>query len=311
MPKRYKGRRRRPTRNPAVAAVARPAVVIAAAAAVSFGVMAPAQAHTGEHTVRSGDTLSKLAAGHGASWRTVYADNRDTIGPNPNVLRIGQVLTIGGSSSTPSAPNRSGGYVVRAGDTLGKIAARHGTTWQQLHAINREVIGANPNVLRVGQRLVISGTAAPAPAPAPTAAPERASRASERPAVGVAAVPASAPSGRPTPTSSSYGMWDPHVRPAVHEVTARFDVSTVVTRPGHSPTQGRAADFMVHSDRAKGDAIAQYVIDNAARLGVESVIWRQRIAGPWTGWAWRAMEDRGSPTANHMDHPHVAFLPAG
>ncbi|MFP5369956.1 MAG: hypothetical protein ACLGI3_04315 [Actinomycetes bacterium] len=68
---------------------------------------------------------------------------------------------------------------------------------------------------------------------------------------------------------------------------------------------------MVYTDRAKGDAIAQYVIDNAARLGVENVIWRQRIAGPWTGWRWQAMEDRGSATANHMDHPHVAFLPAG
>ncbi len=68
---------------------------------------------------------------------------------------------------------------------------------------------------------------------------------------------------------------------------------------------------MVYTDQAKGDAVAQYVIDNAARLGVETVIWRQRIAGPWTGWAWRAMEDRGSATANHMDHPHVAFLPAG
>ncbi len=188
MPKRYKGRHRRPTRNLAVAAVARPAVVLAAAAAVSFGMMAPAQAHTGEHTVRSGDTLSKLAAGHGASWRTIYADNRDTIGPNPNVLRIGQVLTIGGSGSTPSSPSPSGGYVVRAGDTLSTIAARHGTTWQQLHAANREVIGSNPNVLRVGQRLVTSGAASPAPAPSPaavpSAAPEHASRGSDRPGGG-------------------------------------------------------------------------------------------------------------------------------
>ncbi|MDT0275602.1 LysM peptidoglycan-binding domain-containing protein [Blastococcus goldschmidtiae] len=276
-------------------------MVVAAAAAVSVGMIAPAQAHSGDHTVRSGDTLGGLAASHGTSWRTIYADNRDTIGSNPNLLRIGQVLTTGGSGSTPSAASGSSAYTVRAGDTLNRIAARHGTTWQQLHALNREVVGANPNVLRVGQRLLLSGQASPAAAP--RAVPERASRGSDRPAP----APAPAPTYAAAAPSSAYGAWDPHVRPAVQEIADRFGISTVLTRPGHTPTQGRAADFMVYTDRAKGDAVAQYVIDNAARLGVESVIWRQRIAGPWTGWAWRAMEDRGSATANHMDHPHVAF----
>ena len=301
MSKRYIGRHRRPTRNSVVAAVARPAVVVAAAAAVSVGMIAPAQAHSGDHTVRSGDTLGELAGNHGTSWRTIHADNRGTIGSNPNLMRIGQVLSIGGSGSTPSASSGAGAYTVRAGDTLNRIAARHGTTWQQLHALNREVVGGNPNVLRVGQRLVLSGEAVPAAAR--SAVPERASRGAGR----SAPAPAPAPTYAAAAPSSAYGAWDPHVRPAVQEIADRFGVSTVLTRPGHTPTQGRAADFMVYTDRAKGDAVAQYVIENAARLGVESVIWRQRIAGPWSGWAWRAMEDRGSATANHMDHPHVAF----
>lgn len=42
-----------------------------------------------------------------------------------------------------------------AGDTLSRIAAAYGTTWQQLHAANGAVIGANPNVLRVGQVLAV------------------------------------------------------------------------------------------------------------------------------------------------------------
>ncbi|MEV7286401.1 transglycosylase family protein [Streptomyces sp. NPDC093252] len=46
-----------------------------------------------------------------------------------------------------------GDYTVRAGDTLGAIADRHGTTWQRLHAANREVIGADPDVIVPGQRL--------------------------------------------------------------------------------------------------------------------------------------------------------------
>ena len=124
-----------------------------------------------------------------------------------------------------------------------------------------------------------------------------------------APVVAPVPSDRPTPTSSAYSMWDSHVQPIVKGLTERFAVPTVYTRPGHSPTQGRAADFMVYSDTAKGDALAQYVIDNAARLRIEYVIWRQRIYIVASG-TWQGMEDRGSPTANHMDHPHVAFLPA-
>lgn len=91
MPKRYcyKGRHRRPTPRPTVKAVTRPTVILAAAAAASFAVLTPAQAHIGDHTVRGGDTLSGLAASHGTTWQTIYANNRNTIGSDPNALRIG------------------------------------------------------------------------------------------------------------------------------------------------------------------------------------------------------------------------------
>lgn len=80
----------------------------------------------------------------------------------------------------------------------------------------------------------------------------------------------------------------------------------------------RAVDFMTThhgwgNDRAVGDWIAQHCIDNAARYGVSHVIWRQRIYPAWGslqaahGGGWRLMEDRGSTTENHMDHPHVLF----
>ncbi|CCH87263.1 Peptidoglycan-binding lysin domain protein (fragment) [Modestobacter italicus] len=139
---------------------------------------------------------------------------------------------------------------------------------------------------------------APAPAPAPAAAP----------APAPAAAPAGDLTGKPTGTSTAYSAWAPHVRPVVAEVVAGFGVSTVYTRPGHSPTQQLAADFMVYSDGAKGNAVAQYVIDNAARMKVDYVIYKQRIF-MIGGSGWKAMEDRGSPTANHMDHVHVSFNP--
>jgi hypothetical protein len=48
-----------------------------------------------------------------------------------------------------------GDRTVRSGDTLSKIAARHGTTWQQLYAANKAVIGADPHLIVPGQGLEI------------------------------------------------------------------------------------------------------------------------------------------------------------
>jgi hypothetical protein len=62
------------------------------------------------------------------------------------------------------------------------------------------------------------------------------------------------------------------------------------------------------SARAHGDAVAQYAISNASSLGVKYVIWRQRIWDVRSGGGWRAMEDRGSVTANHYDHVHISVL---
>jgi len=75
---------------------------------------------------------------------------------------------------------------------------------------------------------------------------------------------------------------------------------------------GRAVDIMMPAgggtaeDVALGDDIARYFQENAADYGIYYMIWRQRIwkngdpIGQWTG-----MSDRGSPTANHMDHVHI------
>ena len=70
--------------------------------------------------------------------------------------------------------------------------------------------------------------------------------------------------------------------------------------------QGRALDCMI-SNSTVGWEIAKWVRANARSLGVMEVIYQQQI---WTversSEGWRGMEDRGSPTANHMDHVHVS-----
>jgi hypothetical protein len=69
---------------------------------------------------------------------------------------------------------------------------------------------------------------------------------------------------------------------------------------------GRALDCMI-SNSSVGWEAARWLRANAKSLGVSEVIYRQQI---WTvqrsSDGWRSMSDRGSPTANHMDHVHVS-----
>lgn len=74
---------------------------------------------------------------------------------------------------------------------------------------------------------------------------------------------------------------------------------------------GRAVDIMMPNggkgtDVELGTEIAKYFQDHAEDFGIEYLIWRQRmwIAGTPTR-SWVHMSDRGSPTANHMDHVHI------
>jgi hypothetical protein len=68
---------------------------------------------------------------------------------------------------------------------------------------------------------------------------------------------------------------------------------------------GQALDIMVGTGNPIGNEIAAFVMEHRAELGVEYIIWRQRIWRPATSAGWRGMSDRGGATANHMDHVHV------
>ncbi|WP_386390774.1 M23 family metallopeptidase [Streptomyces palmae] len=56
-------------------------------------------------------------------------------------------------------------YTVVSGDSLSKIAAAHRVKggWQALYAVNRAVIGGNPDLIYPGQRLTIPGPRSAAP----------------------------------------------------------------------------------------------------------------------------------------------------
>ena len=100
----------------------------------------------GTYTVRSGDTLSGIAAAHGTSWQELQRINGLA---NANLIFPGQVLKLPGGGK-PAPQKRT--YVVRSGDNLSAIAARYGTSWQALAQKNGL---SNPNLIFPGQVLRI------------------------------------------------------------------------------------------------------------------------------------------------------------
>ncbi|MBZ5733579.1 peptidoglycan DD-metalloendopeptidase family protein [Nocardioides sp. TRM66260-LWL] len=119
-------------------------------------------------------------------------------------------------------------------------------------------------------------------------------------------------------TNYNLGPVKPQLTQLVNILGPMFDIKTVggyresATDPNGHPA-GLAADFMVPltpAGKAQGDALVAYAQAHARELGIDYIIWYQRI---WSvaraDEGWRRMEDRGSATANHMDHPHINVLP--
>ena len=74
---------------------------------------------------------------------------------------------------------------------------------------------------------------------------------------------------------------------------------------------GRAVDIMMPNggagkDKKLGDAIVKELQRNADAFGIEYILWRQRSwqAGDGIN-KWSGMADRGSASANHVDHIHI------
>jgi putative chitinase len=109
----------------------------------------------------------------------------------------------------PSAtPTVAQSYKVRAGDTLGAIAARFGTSTAVLAKLNGI---ANPSLIRVGQVLQIPpGGALPSPSPSPLASP----------------TPRPSPTARPTPTPAVARSYTVQKGDTLGAIAARFGTTT-------------------------------------------------------------------------------------
>lgn len=112
---------------------------------------------TSYYTVKAGDTLSGIANNYQTTVNTLARLNNLS---NPNLIYVGQRLLVQ-QAATPSQPQTTtpststttaATYTVKAGDTLGQIAANHQTSVNQLVQLNKL---ANPNLIYVGQVLTI------------------------------------------------------------------------------------------------------------------------------------------------------------
>ncbi len=98
-----------------------------------------------QYTVRRGDSLWLLASRYGTTIDRIKRDNNLT----RTMLKPGQSLRIRSASSAPSGGSN---YVVRRGDTLGRIAQRQGVSLSRLLAANGL---SSRSTIYPGQRLSI------------------------------------------------------------------------------------------------------------------------------------------------------------
>ncbi|MDY0256269.1 glucosaminidase domain-containing protein [Gudongella oleilytica] len=100
------------------------------------------------YTVKSGDTLSKIAAAYGTTYQALAEYNRIA---NPNIIYVGQKIKIpSGKSGTSTAAPKT--YTVKKGDSLWQIAQSqlgNGSRWPEIQKLN----GLSGTTIYAGQVL--------------------------------------------------------------------------------------------------------------------------------------------------------------
>ena len=108
----------------------------------------PKPSTSSTYKVKSGDTLSGIAAKFGTTTKALQNLNGIT---NANKIYAGQVLKVKGTAKAKTST-----YTVKPGDTLSGIAVKYGMTTKALQNLNGIT---NPNLIYAGQKLIVSGKA--------------------------------------------------------------------------------------------------------------------------------------------------------
>lgn len=121
--------------------------------------VAASAAHVSSYTVRRGENLAGVATRLGVSTEALAAANGIS---DPDRVQAGQRLVVPGQERVVAASRQGSGAVehrVRPGESLAGLARKYGTTVRAIASTNRI---ANPNRVRIGSRLVIPVSDAPA-----------------------------------------------------------------------------------------------------------------------------------------------------
>src|SRR3954468_8061830 len=105
---------------------------------LAAGVITAGSPGFGHYKVKNGDTLSRIASQYGTTVRTLVALNN--LPGNGNTIYVGDVLNLPGKQAAPprQAQPKAGQiiYLVKPGDTIGKIAKRYGVSQGYLLSVN-------------------------------------------------------------------------------------------------------------------------------------------------------------------------------
>ncbi|MEB2286979.1 MAG: LysM peptidoglycan-binding domain-containing protein [Anaerolineae bacterium] len=151
--------------------------LVALAVLLTTPMLVAAQGGQTTHTVQAGENLTRIALKYGTTVQVIVQANNIT---NPNLVFVGQVLTIPGAGITPTlqptgtvsapppqpttAPAGETIHVVQPGENLFRVALKYGLSTAFLASYNGIT---NPNVIYVGQRIRIPSSAAAQPQPQP------------------------------------------------------------------------------------------------------------------------------------------------
>ena len=279
-------------------------VVLALLAPAWLAQAEPALAQGGgtTHVVQPGENLYRIALRYGTTWPVLAAANGLV---NPNLIYSGQVLIIPAPGAQPPAtpapvyptampqpttPPTGGSYTVVAGDTLSRIALRYNTTVAALVQANNVV---NPNLIYVGQVLVIPGTAVVPPAPTaipgyPTAAPPPATAIPGYPTAApppTSVPPTSVPPTSAPPVDTGTFSLGGHVDSFAYPDLMRQAGMTWAKRQirynlGDSPDNAAGAINQAHS---QGFRVLLGIVGDPAQLGANPTGYMDQFAGYLAG----------------------------
>jgi hypothetical protein len=223
-------------------------------------------------------------------------------------------------------------YVVVAGDTLSGIAARHGTTWQELYELNRDVVGDDPDRIEVGMELrlppgayvpVVDGTqyAPPiigsngAPTAGPAPAPDPGTGSSTGGATGVSQDQVDAARAANVSTD---GLVPQSLRNLERANQYGLRLTGGVGGWNEWHMDGSSIDVgnydgrgFVETPEMRAFADEMYELGRSGATGpdggllVTHVVYAGMKAGASTGWQWVPVSQPDDITQGHWDHVHV------